>query len=270
MGDSSAFGFGKFIPGFEFLQNLGQAGAPAAGLPSWSHWVAPTVRLEDIEKRIEELKAVQFWLEQNSRALAATVQALEVQRMTLSTLKGMNVNVQEMGQAFAAAAAAGMPGAAAPWPMADAAAAAQTPPPSPPSPSAPADTDAQPAPQTSAAAMPGLEPAMQWWGALTQQFQHIAQQALQDPAQQQALWQATQAGSDLAKTAVQTTSDWVRQAVATAQADATPESSVKKTAPRKPRAAKATPQSAARTASAAAKPRTQRAAAKKTGHASRG
>ena len=98
MSDTSAFGFGKFIPGFDFLQNLGKAGQGASAVPPFAHWVAPTVSVEEIDKRIEELKAVQFWLEQNNRALSATVQALQVQRMTLSTLQGMNVNLADLAQ----------------------------------------------------------------------------------------------------------------------------------------------------------------------------
>ncbi|WP_200849891.1 PhaM family polyhydroxyalkanoate granule multifunctional regulatory protein, partial [Raoultella sp. 18099] len=76
-GDTSPFGFGRFVPGFDFLQNLAKgatAGMPQ--MPSLSGWVAPTISVEELEKRIEELKAVQFWLDQNSRALSATVQAL--------------------------------------------------------------------------------------------------------------------------------------------------------------------------------------------------
>ena len=80
MSDTSGSGFGKFVPGFEFLQNL--AGQAAGGvvqglgnsipqLPNLSHWVAPTVNVEDLEKRIEELKAVHFWLDQNAKALGA-------------------------------------------------------------------------------------------------------------------------------------------------------------------------------------------------------
>ncbi|WP_368731417.1 PhaM family polyhydroxyalkanoate granule multifunctional regulatory protein, partial [Escherichia coli] len=53
-----------------------------------------------MEKRIDELKAVQFWLEQNSRALTATLQALEVQKMTLATLKGMNFSMGDVANAF--------------------------------------------------------------------------------------------------------------------------------------------------------------------------
>ena len=44
--------------------------------------------MEELDKRIDELKAVQFWLDQNAMALKATIQALEVQKMTLATLKG--------------------------------------------------------------------------------------------------------------------------------------------------------------------------------------
>jgi len=100
-GDASAFGFGKFIPGFDFLQGLAQsAGAAANPMGRVPQWVAPTVSVEEVDKRIAELKAVQFWLEQNSRALAATIQALEVQRMTLSTLKDMNVSMSELAKSF--------------------------------------------------------------------------------------------------------------------------------------------------------------------------
>ena len=59
-----------------------------------------------LDKRIEELKAVQFWLDQNATALRATIQALEVQKMTLATLKGMNFNPPDLAQAFKPAAAA--------------------------------------------------------------------------------------------------------------------------------------------------------------------
>ncbi|WP_382322153.1 PhaM family polyhydroxyalkanoate granule multifunctional regulatory protein [Hydrogenophaga sp. UC242_53] len=105
MSDAPGSGFGKFVPGFEFLQNLaGQAaGGVAQGisqnipqLPNLGSWVAPTFNVEDLEKRIEELKAVHFWLDQNAKALGATIQALEVQKMTLSTLKTMNFSMGDV------------------------------------------------------------------------------------------------------------------------------------------------------------------------------
>jgi prefoldin subunit 5 len=89
MSDNNTLPFAKLVPGFDFLQGLVKNAGSA--LPSIGQWVAPTLNPEELEKRIEELRTVQFWLEQNARMLAATIQALEVQRMTLSTLKTMNV-----------------------------------------------------------------------------------------------------------------------------------------------------------------------------------
>ncbi len=120
-----AFDFSQFVPGFDFLKNLaagaaapGQGAGSVPGLPSLSSWVAPTLSVEEVDKRIQELKTVQYWLEQNGHALMATIQALEVQKMTLSTLRGMNVRMEDLANAFTrnanAASAAVMPQAAAP------------------------------------------------------------------------------------------------------------------------------------------------------------
>ena len=82
---SDAASFTKLVPGFDFLQGLVKNAG--AALPNIGQWVAPTLNPEELEKRIDELRTVQFWLEQNAKMLGATIQALEVQRMTLSTLK---------------------------------------------------------------------------------------------------------------------------------------------------------------------------------------
>lgn len=154
--------FGKLVPGFDFLKNLsGQAAASAApampGMAQLGGWVAPTLNVEELDKRIAELKAVQFWLDQNAAALKATIQALEVQKMTLTALQGMNVNMNEMAQAFTAS----MPGAA-------------------PAPEPAAKLQAAPdSPAKKAEGGAAVDP-MQWWGALTQQFQSIAQAAIKD------------------------------------------------------------------------------------------
>jgi len=189
MSDTSAFGFGKFVPGFDFLQNLSKSAtqaAPAAGaIPGMASWVAPTLSIEDIDKRIQELKSVLFWLEQNTTALKATIQAMEVQKMTLSTLQSMNVNMSDLAKAFTvkpptpeAASVTPAPAAsffspkptAAPEP--EPTAAPEVPPPT-----------AQPeaAAASEGAAKPAVDP-MQWWGALTQQFQDIASAAMKDVA----------------------------------------------------------------------------------------
>ena len=196
MSEPSAFGFGQFVPGFDFLQNLSKTAsaaqpAAAAGMPGMASWVAPTLSIEDIDKRIQELKSVLFWLEQNTTALKATIQAMEVQKMTLTTLQSMNVNMADLAKAFTAKPPVSEPAPAAP---ADTASASKSslfsPKPAPqaatpqPTPSeAPAEETSQTneAKTTESARQPAVDP-MQWWGALTQQFQTIASAALKDVA----------------------------------------------------------------------------------------
>lgn len=213
-GDASAFGFGKFIPGFEFLQGLAQsAGAAANPMGRVPQWVAPTVSVEEVDKRIAELKAVQFWLEQNSRALAATIQALEVQRMTLSTLKDMNVSMSELAKSFPFPGAAPVEPAATGntgWPMSSASArtAAAEPSAAPvPEPEAePATTEADAKAQAEPPSQAGLSQAMQWWGALTQQFQQIAARAMAEPVPPETLaaaQRATEMASGFAKSTME-------------------------------------------------------------------
>src|SRR5437868_14301195 len=101
MADNSNLGFGKFVPGFDFLQNIAKGASQALPqMPSLSNWIAPTLNVEELDKRIAELKAVHFWLDQNSKALTATIQALEVQKMTLATLHGMNVSMGQVADAL--------------------------------------------------------------------------------------------------------------------------------------------------------------------------
>jgi len=170
--------FGKWVPGFDFLQSLTQP-APTAASPL-GHWVAPTLNVEELDKRIQELKAVLFWLEQNGTALKATIQALEVQKMTLSALKGMNVSMQDMAQAFSA-----KPSSPAPSPAAEPA--AKKPEPAAPAAKARAKSGKAAARAGAAAgADAAMVDPMQWWGALTQQFQQIASTAMADAQSAQA------------------------------------------------------------------------------------
>ena len=70
MSDADTSGFGKFVPGFDFLQNLAKgASQNIPQMPNLANWVAPTLNVEELEKRIDELKAVHFWLDQNGKAL---------------------------------------------------------------------------------------------------------------------------------------------------------------------------------------------------------
>ena len=229
MSDAPSSGFGKFVPGFEFLQNLaGQAaGGVAQGIgqnipqmPNLGHWVAPTFNVEDLEKRIEELKAVHFWLDQNSKALAATIQALEVQKMTLSTLKSMNFSMGDVANALKIKAAdtlasfTGAAPAAAPAQFAGleipertygSAPAAESEEEIEPEEEAPEPAPRSKVRKTAPAAAPaagGVVDPMQWWGAISQQFQQIASNAMKDVAKQTALDTTRQVASGLTDQAV--------------------------------------------------------------------
>lgn len=211
-------GFGKFVPGFDFLQNLaGQAaGGIAQGigqnipqLPNLSHWVAPTFNVEELEKRIEELKAVHFWLDQNAKALGATIQALEVQKMTLSTLKTMNFSMGDVANAFKLNAADSlsslMPDAAAPAPAPKKIYEGLQARPTAPARKAPArKTTAGGKKAAAAGPAGGVVDPMQWWGALSQQFQQIATNAMKDAARQGTLQATRDVAAGLTDSAVRT------------------------------------------------------------------
>lgn len=124
------------VPGLEFLQDwLKNA---SAALPPVGPWLAPTLDPDALGRRIEELRTLHLWLEQNTRMIGTTIQALEVQRLTLTTLQAMNVPTSDLYQSMKQ-----------------------------PEPSARA---APPAPG-------GADP-LQWWQALTQQFAQLAAAAV--------------------------------------------------------------------------------------------
>lgn len=158
---TDASGFAKFMPGFDFLQSL--VGNASSALPNVGQWIAPTLDPEELDKRINELRTVQFWLDQNSRMLTTTIQALEVQRMTLSTLRGMNVSMGDLAAGLQA-----KPAPAAPKPAA-APSAASTP--------SSATSATAPAEPPAAAVDPML-----WWGSLTEQFSKLAADAVRQAA----------------------------------------------------------------------------------------
>lgn len=145
--------------GLEFFQDWMKAASSAlpnlgaAAAPTGSAWAMPTLDPEELDKRIQELKTVQFWLEQNARMIGMTIQTLEVQRMTLNTLRGMKVPVDALRDALKAQPAPAAPAADAPPPTGT---------------DSPADAGAQ----------AGVNP-MAWWGTLTEQFTTLASQAVQ-------------------------------------------------------------------------------------------
>lgn len=162
MSSSTTTPFSTLVPGFEFMKDLlGASQATQAGMPSMGAWIAPTLDPKELDKRIEQLKTVQFWLEQNTRMLQTTIQALEVQRMTLSTLESMNVSVSDVAQAFTAHVPESAP------------------------PARPTQTEEKSGAKTrtKTRTQTGNEAVvdpMKWWGALTQQFADLASKALSE------------------------------------------------------------------------------------------
>jgi hypothetical protein len=136
--------------------------------------IAPTLDVEELDKRIADLRAVEQWLNLNLSMLRTAAQSLEVQRNTIATLKSF-------GGAMLAAAPAGAapPPIAASWPYP----AGLPTPPMPAAaptlsaaapPAAPARRRRGPraAAAAAAAALP-LNPAA-WWSTLQEQFTKIA------------------------------------------------------------------------------------------------
>jgi hypothetical protein len=167
------------IPGMtdtlEFVKNLwGGMNVPGAAMPGMG---GGSMSTEDLDKRIADLKAVEAWLQMNATMLRGTIQALEVQRGTIATLKSMSENIaQAMGQAGAQAPIGtpfaqffGAQGAGQP-----AAPAAAAPSPAPSAPQAGASAGAGGA-EPAAAAMPA---AMAWWNLLQDQFTQAVAGAL--------------------------------------------------------------------------------------------
>ena len=243
--NSPLAGFGKFVPGFDFLQNLATQAASSATqkvpqMPNLGSWVAPTLNVEELDRRIEELKAVQFWLDQNATALKATIQALEVQKMTLATLKGMNFNMGDVANAFKLKVADSVAGGV--QKVADKARTfsgleipgasflgtkTET--------EAESDADdsqedaadeptnlAPPARSKSAKAgksakASGVVDPMQWWGALTQQFQTIATDAMKEAAKKAAMDTTKNIATGMAKDAMKNATGMARGMAESAQ-----------------------------------------------------
>ncbi len=94
-------GMGAMTDTLDFVKNLwGSMGIPGMSIPGMSGMnvpgmVMPTLSVDEINKKITDLKAVESWLGLNMNMLRGTIQALEVQAATITTL-------QTMGQTFTA------------------------------------------------------------------------------------------------------------------------------------------------------------------------
>jgi hypothetical protein len=119
--------------GFDFVRKMW--GNMGFGLPGM---VTPSLDVEELERRITDLKAVEGWLKMNLGMLQMNIQGLEVQRATLTAMQAMSQTARDNPEAanpfanpalwswpFGVAADPAAPGGAATAP----AAASDTPPP---------------------------------------------------------------------------------------------------------------------------------------------
>jgi hypothetical protein len=91
-GMSDMPGMGAMTDTLEFVKNLwGGMGLPGMNMSSMNMpgMVIPTLSVEEIRKKVSDLKAVETWLDLNRNMLRSTIQALEVQAATIATLQSM-------------------------------------------------------------------------------------------------------------------------------------------------------------------------------------
>jgi hypothetical protein len=146
-----------------------------------SDMMAPLTNVEELDKRITDMRAVEQWLKLNLNMLQSAIQALEVQRATLATLRAFGAFAQ---QSMAQPAGAPTPAPEKPHP-----AAAATPRPE-------AASSAEPEAGENANA-PAFD-ASAWWNLLQSQFNQIAQFAMTQPAAAAAA-ESSVAGEDSAQ-----------------------------------------------------------------------
>ena len=78
----------------QFMKNMwGNMGFSLPGM------VTPTLDVDELEKRITDLKAVEGWLKMNLTMLQTTIQGLEMQKMSLATFNAMTEGMAQMAKA---------------------------------------------------------------------------------------------------------------------------------------------------------------------------
>jgi hypothetical protein len=95
---SSLSSFGSLSDTVEMVKKTwGQMGMPSS--------FAPTMDIEELDKRIADLQAVEQWLIANQTMLRGTIQGLEVQRNTIATVQALGKQInQQFGVDFGAKA----------------------------------------------------------------------------------------------------------------------------------------------------------------------
>ncbi|NYT60312.1 transcriptional regulator [Alcaligenaceae bacterium] len=159
-GQSGDMAQNPMMASMEMMRQAWQGLAVGGGLEHSA--LTPPMSIEDLDRRISDLRAVENWLRMNLSMLSSTIQGLEVQRATIMTLKSFVANSGMSAGETASSGASPLevvlgirPGQAA---------AAPEPTPQPSAPQAP-----EPPAQTADTAA-----AQGWWDMLQKQFDTLA------------------------------------------------------------------------------------------------
>ncbi|WP_244826837.1 PhaM family polyhydroxyalkanoate granule multifunctional regulatory protein [Caballeronia sp. TF1N1] len=155
------------------MQGGGQGMGPS--LSAMSDMMAPLTNIEELDKRVTDMRAVEQWLKLNLSMLQSAIQALEVQRATLATLRAFGAYAQTSMEGKQTPAE--KPKSAAGWPMTGAA--KETPPPQAAAQPAASSEESDEA-NADAALPPGFDPSG-WWNVLQSQFNQLAHLAMMQP-----------------------------------------------------------------------------------------
>lgn len=221
----------------DFVKNLWGSMGVVPGI------AAPTLSVDELDKKINDLKAVEAWLNLNSSMVRGSIQALEVQRNTIATLKSMGQTMASAMQqspdkapekklfesipyasAFFQHAADVLTPAAPGAAPKTAATAAPTQAPTAPPTAAPAAQQATPqasadgaASDQAAAAAAAMATPAAWWNLLQDQFKQAVSTAMSPEAVSGAAARATEAATKFAQAA---TKPLAKTATAKTDADA--------------------------------------------------
>jgi hypothetical protein len=152
----------------DFVKNLwGSMSVPGISIPGIA---TPTLSVDELDKKINDLKAVEAWLNLNTTMLRSSIQALEVQRNTIATLKSMGEtmahSMQKAGNGDKALFDT-IPYASAFFQQAEK-----------PKAEAPPEPAAQAAPDPAAAAAAQMANPAAWWNMLQDQFAQAVTKAM--------------------------------------------------------------------------------------------
>ena len=223
-------GVGAVTDTLDFVKNLwGSMSVPGMSIPGMA---APTLSVDELDKKIADLKAVESWLNLNVSMLRGTIQALEVQRGTIATLKSMGAalsNAVKQPGATEKSVLAAAPYASAFFsqpavePVAKVEPKPEPKPEVKPAPPQPAKASTEAAPAAAALANPAV-----WWNLLQDQFKAAVNTAMSSDAMAGASKLTTDSAAKLGKAMV--------KAAVKPAAKSAPAKPARKRAPAKPKA----------------------------------